>query len=165
MVKDNGRDRFYVPSPTVGPTHPVTFLIFFDPDFPEQAVSFTEGSGPEGYIELSPDRFAVIRARVDAANVLPYLAGSGNIVAQSYSDQTLAYVRYAQWQLIGLPMMVLLLGLIGELFVPRLPFNVPRRGFGLYSWLALFQSEVRAPGLLKGSTNNPPLMRRNCDSR
>jgi len=121
MIKDNGRDFFYVPSPT--------------------AVSFTDGAGPEGYIELSSDRFAVIRARVDAANVLPYLAGSAPIVAQSYPDQTLAYVTYAQWQLISLPMLVLLLGTIGELFVPTLPFNIPRRGFGVYSWLALFQSQ------------------------
>ncbi|KAF9645600.1 hypothetical protein BDM02DRAFT_490337 [Thelephora ganbajun] len=123
MVKDNGRDRFYVPSPT--------------------AVSFTEGAGPEGYIELSPDRFAVIRARVDAANVLPYLAGSGPVVAQSYPDRTLAYVTFKQWQLIGLPMLILILGIIGELFVPTLPLNVPRRGFGVYSWLALLQSQVR----------------------
>ncbi|KAF9778318.1 hypothetical protein BJ322DRAFT_492827 [Thelephora terrestris] len=121
MVKDNGRDFPYVPSPT--------------------AVSFTDGAGPEGYIELSPDRFAVIRARVDAANVLPFLAGSGHIVAQSYPDQTRAYVRYVQWQLIGLPILVLLLGIIGELFVPTLPLDIPRRGFGVYSWLALFQSQ------------------------
>lgn len=121
IVKDNGRDFSYVPSPT--------------------AVSFTDGAGPEGYIELSPDRFAVIRARVDAANVLPFLAGSGHIVAQSYPDRTLAYVTYEQWQLIGLPMLVLLLGIIGELFVPTLPLNVPRRGFGVYSWLTLFHSQ------------------------
>lgn len=121
MVKDNGRDQFYVPSPT--------------------AVSFTEGAGPEGYIELSPDRFAVIRARVDAANVLPYLAGSGPLVAQSYEDQTLAYVTYKQWQLISLPVLVFILGIIGELFVPTLPLGIPRRGFGIYSWLALFQSQ------------------------
>lgn len=94
-------------------------------------------------MELNPDRFAVIRARVDAANVLPFLAGSGQIVAQSYPDRTLAYVTYAQWQLIGLPMLVLLLGIIGELFVPTLPLNVPRRGFGVYSWLTLFHSQVR----------------------
>jgi len=26
--------------------------------------------------------------------------------------------------------------------VPKLPLNVPRREFGLYSWLALFQSQA-----------------------
>ena len=145
MVKDNGRDFFYVPSPTVGPATLFPRVTFHD--LPRQAVSFTDGAGPEGYIELSPDRFAVIRARVDAANVLPFLAGSGYIVAQSYPDQTLAYVRYIQWQLIGLPMLVLLLGVFGELFVPKLPLDIPRRGFGVYSWLALFQSQVRGPSL------------------
>jgi len=86
-----------------------------------------------GYIELSSDRFALIRARVDAANVLPYLAGSGPVVAQSYPDQTLAYVTYVQWQLIGLLTLIMILGVIGELFVPTLPLDIPRRGFGVYS--------------------------------
>jgi len=26
--------------------------------------------------------------------------------------------------------------------VPKLPLNIPRREFGVYSWLALFQSQV-----------------------
>jgi len=38
-------------------------------------------------------------------------------------------------------MLVLVLGIIGELFVPTLPLNIPRRGFGAYSWLALLQSQ------------------------
>lgn len=42
-----------------------------------QVVSFTQGSGPEGFIELSPDRSDIVRARVDAVNLLPYLGGSG----------------------------------------------------------------------------------------
>ena len=92
--------------------------------------------------ELSPDRVAVVRARAGAARVLPYLAGSGPLVAQSYTDVTLAYVTYKSWQLIALPALVLILGTIGELFVPTLPLNVPRREFGVYSWLALFQSQV-----------------------
>jgi hypothetical protein len=40
-------------------------------------------------------------------------------------------------------MLVWILGTIGELFVPALPLNIPRKGFGVYGWLALFQSEVR----------------------
>jgi len=68
--------------------------------------------------------------------------GSGPLVAQSYADETLAYSTYKQWQLIALPILTWTLGVIGELFVPKLPFNIPRRGFGLYSWLALFQSQA-----------------------
>ena len=40
-------------------------------------------------------------------------------------------------------MLVLVLGIIGELFVPVLPLNIPRREFGVYSWLALFQAQAR----------------------
>ena len=30
------------------------------------------------------------------------------------------------------------LGLLGALFVPKLPLDVPHRDFGLYSWMAAF---------------------------
>ena len=45
-------------------------------------------------------------------------------------------------QLLGLPIFVLILGIIGELFKPALPFNIPQRGFGVYSWLVLLQSQA-----------------------
>ena len=55
----------------------------------------------------------------------------------------MAFTTFNQWQLIALPIIIWTLGIIGELFVPTLPLNIPRRGFGVYSWLALFQSQVR----------------------
>jgi hypothetical protein len=36
---------------------------------------------------------------------------------------------------------VLLIGLMAGLCVPRLPLDVPRRGFELYSWVAAFHAE------------------------
>ena len=69
--------------------------------------------------------------------------GSAPIVAQAYADETLAYVTYEQWELISLPILVLILGIVGELFVPTLPLNIPRRAFGVYSWLTLYQSQAR----------------------
>jgi len=74
--------------------------------------------------------------------------GSGPVVAQSYQDETLAYVTYVQWQVIGLLVLIMILGIIGGLFVPTLPLSMSRRGFGVYSWLALFQSQVREFSLL-----------------
>jgi len=99
---------------------------------------FTDGTETEGYTELSPDRLAIIRARLGAANTLPFLVGSGQLVAQSYPDETLAYSTYKLWQLVALPILIWTLGIIGEMFVPKLPLNIPRREFGVYSWLALF---------------------------
>jgi len=147
--KDNDRSANYVPSPTVGPVAPLLTTLSSNIN-PLQIISFTNGTGPLGYTELSPDRLAVVRARVCAANALPYLVGSAPIVAQAYADETLAYVTYKQWELISLPALVLILGIIGELFVPTLPLNIPRREFGVYSWLTLFLSQAcrlcRVPG-------------------
>jgi len=154
----------YTPTPTVGPTvSPCTASLLTRPIL--QIVSFTEGTGPKGYIELSPDRVAVFRARVDAVNVLPYLAGSGPVVAQVYRDETLAYATYKPWQLIILPALVLILGTIGELFVPTLPLDIPRREFGVYSWLALFQSQARGLSRVRCTRANrtPPF--RSCNLR
>ena len=142
VVRDGLRDGFYTPSLTVGPVMPSRPTFTITLIYP-QAVSFTDGGGPLGYIELSPVRFAVIRARANAATVLPYLVGSGPVVAQSYKDETLAYATYKQWELICLPVLILILGIIGELFVPTLPFDLPRREFGVYSWLALLRSQAR----------------------
>ena len=36
---------------------------------------------------------------------------------------------------------VLALGFIAAFFVPKLPLNVPRRGFSLYSWIAAFYGD------------------------
>jgi len=115
---------------------------YLGPDTPTPTiVSFTDGTGLEGYTELSPDRFGVFLARANAVNILQYLVGSGSVVAQSYEDETLAYTTFTWWQMVAPLVAILILGIIGELFVPTLPHNIPRRAFGTYSWLALLQSQ------------------------
>ena len=135
---------FYTPTPTVRLTVPPCITPLLTRPI-VQIVSFSEGTGSEEYIELSPERVAAFRARVGAVNLLPYLVGSGPVVAQLYKDETLAYTTFKPWQLIALPVLVLVLGTVGELFVPALPLGIPRREFGVHSWLALFQSQVREP--------------------
>ncbi|KAJ7727962.1 hypothetical protein B0H16DRAFT_1894322 [Mycena metata] len=120
LLKDNGRDSFYVPSPTL--------------------VSFTGGQGPKGYVELSATYFAQARALADASNVLSYFAGSGQTVARSYADSVLSKTRINTVECLVVLGIVLVLGVLAGLFVPRLPMSVPRRGFGLYSWMAAFHS-------------------------
>ena len=154
----------YSPTPTVGPTVPPCTTSFLTRPI-TQIVSFTEGTGLRGYVELSPDRFAVFRARSDAVNVLPYLVGSGPVVAQFYKDETLAYTAYKPWQMVALLVLVLTLGTIGELFVPVLPLNIPRRGFGLYSWLALFKSRARGLGRVPCISANQMSIFRSCNLR
>ncbi|KAK0467718.1 uncharacterized protein EV420DRAFT_1742822 [Desarmillaria tabescens] len=97
MIKDNGRDAFYVPSPTL--------------------ISFTNGTGPYGYTELSGELFAQARARADATNDLPiHLHVNTPTLYLPTPGSTLCF------------------------FVPTLPFHVPRRGFDIYSWLAAFRA-------------------------
>ncbi|KAF9647470.1 hypothetical protein BDM02DRAFT_3270255 [Thelephora ganbajun] len=121
MLKDNGLDGRYTPSPTV--------------------VSFTDGAGPEGYTSLSASRFASVRALSDASNVLPFLSGSGKIVGHSYSSEILAGVKFVPWQLATMLGVPLLLGVVAAFFLPTLPLGVPRRGFGVFSWIAALQGQ------------------------
>ena len=154
----------YVPPTLVGPVMPLCTTFLLTPPSP-QAFYFTDGAGLREYTELSPSRYATIRARVGAATALPYLVGSGLVVAQSYEDETLAYTTFKPWQLITLLLIVLNLGIIGELFVPILPLGVPRREFGPYSWLALFQSQARGIGRIPCTKTDRTLTSRSCNLR
>ncbi|KAF8883443.1 hypothetical protein BD779DRAFT_1802002 [Infundibulicybe gibba] len=133
MLKDNGRDAFYVPSPTV--------------------ISFTTGQGPNGYTELSPEAFAQARAQADASNVLPYFAGTGPVVARSYPDRVMSSAAIQPIEMAIALGAIFILGWVAGMFVPKLPLGVPRRGFELYSWLAAFHADElvgeRGPGLAR----------------
>jgi len=121
MLKDNGLDRRYVPSP--------------------MTVSFTGNVGPEGYTELSPQSYADVRGKADASNVLPFLSGTRPIVVRAYEDVVLASASFQPGILAGVLGGTLLLGTLAGFFVPALPFDIPRRGFGLFSWVAALRGQ------------------------
>ncbi|KAF9448455.1 hypothetical protein P691DRAFT_775370 [Macrolepiota fuliginosa MF-IS2] len=121
IIKDNGRDSFYVPS-TI-------------------AISYTTGQGPYGYTSLSASLFEQARGLADANNMLPYFAGSGSILARTYPDRLLASAYIVREQMIIALAVIFVLGLMAAFSVPRLPLDVPRRGFGLYSWVAAFYAD------------------------
>lgn len=55
-------------------------------------------------------------------------------------------------------LLVLFLGLVAALFVPKLPLDVPHRGFELYSWMAAFHAdELVGEQPNSGITRNMPL--------
>ncbi|KAF9004740.1 hypothetical protein BDQ17DRAFT_1354599 [Cyathus striatus] len=120
--QDNGRDSYYVPSPTI--------LSYCD-----------AGEGATGYTVLSEDLFATSRAMADASNVLPYFVGSGDSLARRYSDRVLSTADIEPVQMIVVLIIVLFMGVLAALFVPKLPLAVPRRGFELYSWMAAFYAD------------------------
>jgi len=117
MAKDNDPQLRYAPSPTT--------------------VSFTGNIGLDGYTELSPQIYADVRGKIDASSVLPFLSGTRPIVVRAYKDEFLASASFDRYTLGGVLGIVLLLGTLAGLFVPALPFDVPRRGFGLFSWVAV----------------------------
>jgi hypothetical protein len=106
-----------------------------------QLIAYTDGLGARGYTELSESFFAQARNLADATNILPYLVGSGDTVARCYPNRVLssAYINPVHMSIYLL--LVLLLGLLAGLFVPKLPLDVPHRGFELYSWMAAFHAD------------------------
>ncbi|KAG6878852.1 hypothetical protein C0992_007114 [Termitomyces sp. T32_za158] len=121
LLKDNGRDLWYAPSPTV--------------------ISFSGGQGLYDYKELSPSYFAQARGLADAGNLLPYFAGTGEILTRRYQDLVLSSTSVNPGYMgiyIGL---IMVLGILAGLFVPKLPLNVPHRGFEVDSWIAAFHAD------------------------
>ncbi|KDQ10052.1 hypothetical protein BOTBODRAFT_36497 [Botryobasidium botryosum FD-172 SS1] len=117
LLKDNGRDQEYVPSPTT--------------------ISFTNGDGPEGYTKLDPVRVANTLAEGDASNLLPYLVGSASILAHKYPDRTAADTQIDVCYLFSFIGVVLVMGLVGVMCVPTLPLGLPRRSFSTASLATL----------------------------
>jgi hypothetical protein len=118
-----------------------------------QLLSYTGGDGPDGYTSLSETLYAQARAMADARNVLPYFAGSGLLLAFQYPDRIVTSVAIFTVPFVVTLIVVCLVGVFAALFVPRLPLSMPRRGFGLYSWVAAFYAKEfvseRTPGIEK----------------
>ena len=100
--------------------------------------------------------YAKARALADAGNVLPYFAGSGLVVARSYQDQVVTSPVINVIPACMTILAVLLMGLVSALFIPRLPLDVPRRGFDLYSWLSAFYAHELVP-------EHPPAISKDMD--
>lgn len=77
----------------------------------------------------------------DATNVLPFLAGTGAVVARLYPSHIISVASVDTVPMVIANVAILILGLIAGLCVPRLPLAVPRRGFDLMSWLAVLYGD------------------------
>ena len=122
-----------------------------------QIISFTDGSGARGYTSLSPAGFGRARGLAVATNLLPFFAGRGQILAQRYNDRVVSSAAVKVVPMIIYLFFILLMGLIAGLFVPRLPLNVPRRGFELFTWMTVFNAGelTRVPGTGSGEDCEP----------
>ncbi|QRW08984.1 transmembrane protein [Ceratobasidium sp. AG-Ba] len=124
MLKDNGRDWWFVPNPTV--------------------VAFGGGMAPTEYTKLNPANIARVLSNSDSQHLLPYLVGTQPVIAYEFRDNTVAYTQiYAQWLAVTLAV-VLIAGIIVSVFVPRLPLGVSRKDIGVTSWLAAIEDDPSA---------------------
>ncbi|CAE6468197.1 unnamed protein product [Rhizoctonia solani] len=124
ILKDNGRDWWFAPNPTV--------------------VAFGGGNSPRQYTKLNAENVAKIIANSDSQHLLPYLVGSQPVLAHIYPDKTVAYTYvYTVWLAIILAI-VLVNGIIVSVFVPRLPLGVSRKDIGVTSWLAAIEDDPSA---------------------
>ncbi|KAL5640103.1 hypothetical protein ACGC1H_007408 [Rhizoctonia solani] len=124
ILKDNGRDWWFAPNPTV--------------------VAFGGGNSPTQYTKLNPENVAKIIANSDSQHLLPYLVGSQPVLAHIYPDKTVAYTYvYTVWLAIILAI-VLVNGIVVSIFVPRLPLGVSRKDIGVTSWLAAIEDDPSA---------------------
>lgn len=79
---------------------------------------------------------ADILGRADAVQLLPYLVGSQKLTALIYPDRVSAFCN-VDWLILTITISVALgLGFVAAFFIPRLPLGLPRRDFGLFSWIA-----------------------------
>ncbi|KAG6816866.1 hypothetical protein H0H87_002187 [Tephrocybe sp. NHM501043] len=106
-----------------------------------KVVSYADGKGPLGYTELSAPYFAQARGLADASNMLPYFAGTGEILARRYSDRIISDTTLNPLFMSVYLAIIFLLGLLAGLFVPKLPLDIPHRGFEMYSWMAAFYAD------------------------
>jgi hypothetical protein len=106
-----------------------------------QVISFTDGKGPLGYTELSETFFAQARGLADASNILPYFAGSGKTLARRYNDRVSSSASINPVYMGSYLAFILVVGLLAGFFVPKLPLDVPHRGFEVYSWIAAFHAD------------------------
>ncbi|KAF8750518.1 hypothetical protein RHS01_09316 [Rhizoctonia solani] len=147
MLKDNGRDWWFAPNPTVSL---VRYFGLFFLNLHRQlslvrtfgrVVAFGGGNSPTEYTQLNAENIARVMANSDSQHLLPYLVGSQLVLAHVYRDKTVAHTLiYTTWLAIILAV-VLVNGIVVSVFVPRLPLGLSRRYIGVNSWLAAIEGK------------------------
>jgi len=95
-------------------------------------VDFTGNSGtagPGAYTKLSPSSMETVIGGWDSSQALPYLIGTGYITAQARQDRIIG-IGKVNILYLGLVLgLTLLVALIADVCIPRLPNGVPLRDF------------------------------------
>ncbi|CAG7848432.1 SubName: Full=Uncharacterized protein {ECO:0000313/EMBL:CCA71241.1} [Serendipita indica DSM 11827] len=129
IIKDNGRDFWWVPNPTV--------------------ISWTGNSGPNNYTSLSVKDLQTSLGRADAAQMLPYLIGSKKVLGFRYDNEILAKATIFAGPTVATLGVIVFVGLLAAFSVPRLPLGIPRRDFSIFTWLAAFEGDDLVHNVVK----------------
>ena len=97
----------------------------------------TYGTGPTGFTSILSKRYTTFRGVTTSLSVLPLLAGSAPLLVRSFVGITLATARVTLLFYMSL-ISIFMLGFATIVYVPKMPRGMPGRGFGCYSWAAVF---------------------------
>ncbi|KDQ11376.1 hypothetical protein BOTBODRAFT_459445 [Botryobasidium botryosum FD-172 SS1] len=110
-------------------------------------------NGPAAYTKLSPSSMETMIGGWDSSQALPYLIGTGYVTAQVRQDRIIAAGQVNQLYL-GLVLgLILLLGFIADVCIPRLPDGVPLRDFSMFSAISIARPALHKLDLKK--SENP----------
>ncbi|KDQ11366.1 hypothetical protein BOTBODRAFT_177404 [Botryobasidium botryosum FD-172 SS1] len=103
-------------------------------------IEFTGGNGalgPETYTKLSPSSMEAVIGRWDSSRALPCLIGTGYINAETRED-CITGTGTVNTLYLGLALgLTLLVGIIADICIPRLPGGTPLRDFGVLSSITI----------------------------
>ncbi|KDQ11363.1 hypothetical protein BOTBODRAFT_93984, partial [Botryobasidium botryosum FD-172 SS1] len=99
-------------------------------------VDFTGNSGtldPRAYTKLSPSTMETVIGRWDSSWALPYLIGTGYVAAETHQDRIIGTGTVNKLYLGFVLGSILIVGVIADVCILRLPGGVPLRDFGVLS--------------------------------
>ncbi|KDQ11371.1 hypothetical protein BOTBODRAFT_189910 [Botryobasidium botryosum FD-172 SS1] len=116
-------------------------------------VEFTGNSvtdGPNGYTRLSPSSMETVIGGWDSSRALPYLIGTRYITAETRDDRIIGSGTVNKLYL-GLVLgLTLLVGIIADVSIPRLPGGIPLRDFGALSAITVARPALRSLDIALG---------------
>ncbi|KDQ11373.1 hypothetical protein BOTBODRAFT_459391 [Botryobasidium botryosum FD-172 SS1] len=116
-------------------------------------VEFTGNSvtgGPSGHTRLSPSSMETVIGGWNSSRALPYLVGTGHITAETRDDRIIGSGTVNRLYLGLILGLTLLVGVIADVSIPRLPGGIPLRDFGVLSSITVARPALRSLDIALG---------------
>ncbi|KAH8930471.1 hypothetical protein BT69DRAFT_1345219 [Atractiella rhizophila] len=126
LLKDNAITGRYLSNPTV------IQLATWD----------TSWLPPQSFMTLSSDKMQNVLGATNVRFLTPNLVGNARVQGRAYISDTIAFPDTSVIWLSAYLGLVYGVGIIGILFVPKLPLSLPSRDLAPSSWISAFQSSA-----------------------